>query len=109
MRYAYLPACKKGDLILKMLQLAFERRLIFTIGESRSSGRQNVITWNEIHHKTSRNNSQYDSFGYPDPNYFTRVTSELASKGITPDSVSNRTIKRHIEIRYGNVIRTYDL
>jgi len=37
-----------------MLKTAFEQRLIFTIGQSRTSGEENVLTWNDIHHKTRR-------------------------------------------------------
>lgn len=52
-RTAYLPDCKEGQKVLKLLKKAFDRRLIFTIGRSVTTGLNNVITWNDIHHKTN--------------------------------------------------------
>ncbi|MCK5894337.1 MAG: macro domain-containing protein [Endozoicomonadaceae bacterium] len=83
-RIAYLPDNEKGRLVLKMLQLAFKRKLIFTIGTSVSRNEDNVITWNDVHHKTVMRHAQY---GYPDSKYLDRVTDELASKYITPRDV----------------------
>lgn len=37
-----------------MLERAFKHRLIFTVGFSRTSGKDNMVTWNDIHHKTRR-------------------------------------------------------
>lgn len=51
-RSGYLPNNKKGRLIAKLLNVAFSRRLVFTIGRSRTTGHDGVITWNDIHHKT---------------------------------------------------------
>lgn len=50
---AYLPDSPEGNRVLGLLRRAFEQRLIFTIGTSMTTGMQNVITWNDIHHKTS--------------------------------------------------------
>ncbi|NXY72099.1 DTX3L ligase, partial [Glareola pratincola] len=52
-RTAYLPDSKEGREILQLLRRAFEQKLIFTVGQSRTTGVQDVITWNDIHHKTS--------------------------------------------------------
>lgn len=52
-RVAYLPDSPEGNRVLRMLRRAFEQRLIFTIGTSMTTGMHNVITWNDIHHKTS--------------------------------------------------------
>lgn len=52
-RKAYLPNNKEGKEVLRLLQKAFEQKLIFTIGESRTTGAMNQVTWNDIHHKTS--------------------------------------------------------
>lgn len=52
-RHAYLPDNREGRQILGLLQRAFELRQIFTVGQSRTTGYDNVITWNDIHHKTS--------------------------------------------------------
>ena len=52
-RNAYLPASKEGEVVLKLLQKAFDKKLIFTVGRSKTSGRENCITWNGIHLKTN--------------------------------------------------------
>ncbi|KAL3864977.1 hypothetical protein ACJMK2_006617 [Sinanodonta woodiana] len=85
-RSAYLPNCSEGRLVLKLLQRAFDAGLTFTIGESKTTGRDNTITWNDIHHKTSIHGGS-TNFGYPDPTYLQRVQEELAAKGITKDMV----------------------
>lgn len=65
----------------KLLELAFKRKLVFTIGRSVTTGQENVIVWNGIHHKTALNGGPA-YFGYPDPTYLIRVREELAAKGI---------------------------
>jgi deltex-like protein len=52
-RRAYLPDNKEGRKVLKLLRKAFDQKLTFTIGRSSTTGANNVITWNGIHHKTS--------------------------------------------------------
>ena len=52
-RYAYLPDNKEGNEILVLLRRAFDARLVFTIGRSVTTGKEGVITWNDIHHKTT--------------------------------------------------------
>ncbi|XP_054236813.1 E3 ubiquitin-protein ligase DTX3L [Indicator indicator] len=80
-RKAYLPDNKEGREILQLLRRAFNQKLIFTVGQSHTTGEQNVITWNDIHHKT-RTTGGPSNFGYPDPDYLQRVRSELKAKGI---------------------------
>ncbi|NWQ70994.1 DTX3L ligase, partial [Neopipo cinnamomea] len=80
-RTAYLPDNVEGREILTLLKRAFDQKLIFTVGQSRTTGAQNVITWNDIHHKTSITGGP-TNFGYPDPDYLQRVRSELKAKGI---------------------------
>ncbi|XP_076012779.1 uncharacterized protein LOC143005323 isoform X2 [Genypterus blacodes] len=80
-RTAYLPNNKEGNEVLQLLKKAFDQRLIFTIGTSRTSGLDDQVTWNDIHHKTSTTGGP-NSFGYPDPNYLMRVKEELKAKGI---------------------------
>lgn len=67
--------------------MAFDRRLIFTIGRSVTTGMEDVITWNEIHHKTELGLSQY-GHGYPDPDYLNNTLMELAAHGIGEDEAS---------------------
>lgn len=81
-RTGYLPDTDRGRKILKMLIVAFKRRLMFTIGQSATTGEGDTVTWNEIHHKTEFG-SNVGGHGYPDPNYLDNVTAELALKGVT--------------------------
>ncbi|XP_041620418.1 E3 ubiquitin-protein ligase DTX3L isoform X1 [Vulpes lagopus] len=80
-RTAYLPNNEEGNKVLRLLCRAFEQKLIFTVGESRTLGVSDVITWNDIHHKTSRVGGP-QKYGYPDPDYLKRVKQELKDKGI---------------------------
>ncbi|XP_040214273.1 E3 ubiquitin-protein ligase DTX3L-like isoform X2 [Rana temporaria] len=80
-RTAYLPDNKEGNEILLLLKRAFDQRLIFTVGDSRTSGATDTVTWNDVHHKTSTSGGP-QSFGYPDPDYLNRVRDELKAKGV---------------------------
>uniref|UniRef100_UPI00398F6B07 probable E3 ubiquitin-protein ligase DTX3 n=1 Tax=Pristiophorus japonicus TaxID=55135 RepID=UPI00398F6B07 len=83
-RRAYLPDCKEGRQVQRLLRKAFDQRLIFTVGTSRTTGKTNVVTWNDIHHKTSPWGGP-ELFGYPDPLYLQRVQQELGAQGISVD------------------------
>jgi len=48
-----------------LLKEAFNRKLIFTVGRSVTTGLDNQTVWNGIHHKTSLNGGA-SHFGYPD-------------------------------------------
>eukprot|EP00105_Crassostrea_gigas_P003789 XP_011416745.2 PREDICTED: E3 ubiquitin-protein ligase DTX3L-like [Crassostrea gigas] len=87
-RSGYLPFNKKGRLIAKLLNVAFSRRLVFTIGRSRTTGHDGVITWNDIYHKT-RMEGGPARFGYPDPTYLDRVLEELEAKGVTEETADD--------------------
>ncbi|XP_037346085.2 E3 ubiquitin-protein ligase DTX3L-like isoform X1 [Pungitius pungitius] len=80
-RTAYLPDNKEGQEVLGLLKKAFDQKLIFTVGTSVTTGMDNQVTWNDIHHKTSIHGGP-QSFGYPDPGYLGRVKEELKAKGI---------------------------
>uniref|UniRef100_A0A8W8K4H8 E3 ubiquitin-protein ligase n=1 Tax=Magallana gigas TaxID=29159 RepID=A0A8W8K4H8_MAGGI len=96
----YLPNNKKGRLIAKLLNVAFSRRLVFTIGWSRTTGHDGV-TWNAIHHKTSMEGGPA-RFGYPDPTYLDSVLEELKAKGVTEESADDPEEYKEYsrEIRY---------
>jgi deltex-like protein len=85
-RVCFLPYNKEGREILGLLKIAFERKLTFTIGTSVTTGLQNTVVWNGIHHKT-RINGGATNYGYPDKTYFNRVKEELASKGVVKDNI----------------------
>ncbi|XP_043978906.1 uncharacterized protein LOC122834485 [Gambusia affinis] len=80
-RHAYLPDNKEGNEVLLLLKKAFDQKLIFTVGASRTTGAENMVTWNDIHHKTSISGGP-QLYGYPDENYLSRVKEELKAKGI---------------------------
>ncbi|XP_077983146.1 uncharacterized protein LOC144437988 [Glandiceps talaboti] len=80
-RKAYLPDNDEGREVLVLLRKAFSKGLIFTVGISATTGRDNSVVWNDVHHKTSRTGGE-TMYGYPDPTYLKRVKQELASKGI---------------------------
>ena len=52
-RTAYLPNNDQGRKVLKLLRKAFEQKLLFTIGLSNTTGRDDCVIWNGIPHKTS--------------------------------------------------------
>ena len=52
-RTAYLPDNDKGRHVLSLLRKAFDAGLIFTIGQSATTGLDDQIIWNGIHHKTN--------------------------------------------------------
>eukprot|EP01105_Mastigella_eilhardi_P014205 TRINITY_DN3234_c0_g2_i1.p2 TRINITY_DN3234_c0_g2~~TRINITY_DN3234_c0_g2_i1.p2 ORF type:complete len:127 (-),score=16.79 TRINITY_DN3234_c0_g2_i1:48-428(-) len=81
-RTAYLPDCPEGRKVLHLLQVAWDRRLLFTVGRSITNETENCVVWNGIHHKTQTQGGEVEH-GYPDPTYLSRVTEELASVGVT--------------------------
>ncbi|XP_005996988.1 probable E3 ubiquitin-protein ligase DTX3 [Latimeria chalumnae] len=80
-RKAYLPDSPEGNKVLQLLKRAFDQQLIFTVGRSTTTDQSNVVTWNDIHHKT-RPHGGPTEYGYPDPGYLKRVQEELKAKGI---------------------------
>ncbi|CAD5234880.1 unnamed protein product [Bursaphelenchus xylophilus] len=90
-RTCYLPNTDEGHEIAELLQLAFDRRLVFTVGDSVTTGQRNIVTWNGVHHKTSRSGGP-TNFGYPDPTYLDRVRRELAAIGITEEILEQQNV-----------------
>eukprot|EP00658_Telonema_sp_P-2_P060307 TRINITY_DN4925_c0_g1_i5.p1 TRINITY_DN4925_c0_g1~~TRINITY_DN4925_c0_g1_i5.p1 ORF type:complete len:335 (+),score=58.45 TRINITY_DN4925_c0_g1_i5:68-1072(+) len=82
-RTAYLPDNAEGQRVAKMLERAWDQRLLFTVGDSLTTGQQNTVVFNGIHIKTSPHGGP-TAHGYPDAEYLGRVTEELGSKGILP-------------------------
>ena len=67
--------------VLKLLKVAWERKLTFTVGTSVTTGATDTVVWNEIHHKTE-SHSNHSGHGYPDPNYLDNILMELAAQGV---------------------------
>jgi len=80
-RRAFLPASEEGCQVLRKFMRAWDARLLFTIGTSVTTGQQNAVIWNGIHHKTNVSGGPCQ-FGFPDATYLKRVTQELAAAGI---------------------------
>ena len=68
-------------MVRDLLKIAFDRKLVFTVGTSATTGHSNVVIWNDIHHKTEWNN--HSGHGYPDAGYLDRCLDELANQGVT--------------------------
>jgi hypothetical protein len=78
-RTAYLPNSPRGQRILAKLKIAFDRRFVFSMGTSLTTGCYGPV-WT-IHHKTSLNGGPR-SHGYPDATYLDRVEEELKERGV---------------------------
>ncbi|XP_056591677.1 E3 ubiquitin-protein ligase DTX4 [Triplophysa dalaica] len=83
-RHCYLPDNEKGRKVLRMLLVAWDRRLIFSVGTSSTTGESDTVIWNEIHHKTEFG-SNLTGHGYPDPGYLDNILQELKAQGITEE------------------------
>ena len=51
-RFAYLPNSPEGKEVLTLLKKAFDAKLIFTVGKSATSHRDNLLIWSDIEQKT---------------------------------------------------------
>ena len=91
-RHGYIPNTQKGRILLALLYIAFERKLSFTVGTSVTTGQQDCVVWNGIHHKTSTTGGT-SHYGYPDPTYFNRVCEELAAKGVNKDDFDDKELE----------------
>jgi len=79
-RTGYFPNSADGNRIVGLLRTAWDRRLIFSVGTSMTTGQSDVLVWN-IHHKTGMSGG-VQSHAYPDPTYLDRVMNELKQYGI---------------------------
>lgn len=83
-RHCYLPDSEKGRKVLRLLLVAWDRRLIFSVGTSSTTGESDTVIWNEVHHKTEFG-SNLTGHGYPDPGHLDNVLEELKAQGITEE------------------------
>lgn len=70
--------------VLRLLLVAWDRRLIFSVGTSSTTGESDTVIWNEVHHKTEFG-SNLTGHGYPDPGHLDNVLEELKAQGITEE------------------------
>ena len=100
-RMTFIPNTKEGRIVLGLLKIAFDRKLTFTIGTSVTTGQQDCVVWNGIHHKTQVSGGA-TNYGYPDPTYFNRVTKELAAKGVIKDEFEDDDLEfMAVSLMYG--------
>uniref|UniRef100_A0A336M6U9 E3 ubiquitin-protein ligase n=1 Tax=Culicoides sonorensis TaxID=179676 RepID=A0A336M6U9_CULSO len=71
-RKQLLPDTPEGRKVLKYLKIAFDRRLLFSIGCSATTGVEDVIQCNKV-----------DIKSYQDPNYLQRCMQQLLYLGVT--------------------------
>uniref|UniRef100_A0A1A8CQP9 E3 ubiquitin-protein ligase n=2 Tax=Nothobranchius kadleci TaxID=1051664 RepID=A0A1A8CQP9_NOTKA len=83
-RHCYLPDSEKGRKVLRLLLVAWDRRLIFSVGTSSTTGESDTVIWNEVHHKTEFG-SNLTGHGFPDPGHLDNVLEELRAQGITEE------------------------
>lgn len=89
-RIAFLPDNPEGVRALHGLYIAWDQRLLFTVGRSLTTGMENCVTWNDIHLKTKIGSTEH---GYPDPQYLANLAQDLAGFGITDAEISSHMIK----------------
>ena len=82
-QHAYLPDNDTGRKLLAMFQLAFRRRVLFSLTQSLTTGRWQPTF--AIHLKTSMTGGPA-MHGYPDDQYFDTATEELRLAGIDLDT-----------------------
>ncbi|TRY85049.1 hypothetical protein DNTS_009549 [Danionella cerebrum] len=77
---AFLPQSTTGTRVLRLLDQAFQHRLLFTVVADGNSG-EYCVRPADIPLKT-RDTAGLDGLGYPDPSYMKTVKKCLAMKGI---------------------------
>lgn len=80
-RRAFIPASVAGLAVLRKFLRAWDARVLFTVGTSLTTGRQNCVVWGSVHHKTNIGGGPHQ-FGFPDPSYLASVNEELTNAGI---------------------------
>ena len=102
----------EGEQALHGVYMAWAQRLMFTVGQSITTGRNNCITWNDLHMKTNVRvgsiplpsqslNFHFVYFqpnggahGYPDPSYLKNLLDDLSGFGITDAAISEH-LRKH--------------
>eukprot|EP00940_MAST-03C_sp_MAST-3C-sp2_P000161 g161.t1 len=83
-RTAYLPDNAKGRDAMALLIKAFEAGILFRVGKSVTTGRDDQTVWGGVHQKTSYSGGT-SAHGWPDDSYFSRLVSECAAAGVFSD------------------------
>ena len=83
-RVAFLPDSVEGREVCELLRRAFDARLIFTVGRSHTTGLDNVVVWNDIHHKTQTHGQPYVVHA----SFFEYSSSPIS--GVKPSTLENK-------------------
>ena len=84
-RVSYYPDTPEGKEAIDLLKAAFRLGYMFAVGDSVTTGRQNVVVWAGIHQKTSLRGGASEH-GWPDDTAFDRLKSECVSRGVVLNS-----------------------
>jgi len=96
-RTAYLPDSEMGVKMLHGIYMAWEQRVMFTVGRSVTTGRDNCVTWNDIHMKTVMSGGEH---GFPDENFLKNLAQDLANFGITEAEISTHMVSNpHLRVQ----------
>ncbi|CAJ1082460.1 E3 ubiquitin-protein ligase DTX3L [Xyrichtys novacula] len=76
---AYVPDCREGKKVLKLLEKAFDQQLLFTVATNEDG--KDVVTTASIPLKTQQDGGSTVG-GYPDPEYLKTVKQLLKDEGI---------------------------
>ena len=79
-RTVYLPGSRTGADIVDKVQIAWFRRILFTIGYSQTNHVNHTVIWSGIHFKTSL--IPHAHHGYPDPAHLWNIRQELQNAGV---------------------------
>jgi hypothetical protein len=85
-RVAFLPRNREGEEVLTLLKTAWERRLLFRVGTSVTTGQSDVVTWAGVHHKTSTWGGA-TNFGYVSNSNFSQSVKGVSMVGAVLASV----------------------
>ena len=90
-REAFVPNNENGRECVELTKIAWQRRLIFSVGASLTTKRENCVVWASVHYKTRMDGGQ-QRHGWPDDTYFVRFKDELKAKGVTPDDLDQNAL-----------------
>jgi deltex len=79
--HTYLPDNSEGQEMLKRLQLAWNRRLLFRIGYNPTTKRMDMLVVNGLELKSNTHGGILKN-GYPDPSYMSRLKHDFREIGI---------------------------
>ena len=79
-RTCFLPNDETGRRCIELLHAAFMQGMLFRVGSSGTTGKDNVVVWN-IHQKTQTSGGSV-RHGWPDPGYLQRLQSECAALNV---------------------------